>query len=497
MRRKKQEAALTLALALCFSSQAYAAPFPDVPPDSWYAEAADYCLERGLISGVDGQFHPHDTMTRAMLAQALYSASGSPAPNGAGAFPDVPAGVWYANAAQWASASGIMAGDETGRFRGETPVTREQMACVLWRYAGAEAASGGTGGFTDGEAVASYAREAVAWAAAGGIVSGFPDGRFAPHEHVTRAQAAVMLQRSQSRFAGKGVSLLTLGEGPLAPCGIAQAGDGLLLTDLYNRKIWTLQNGTPELLAGGDTALDVNGQPVGGYHDGPAAQCSFQLPWAAAPFLDGWAVSDAENNAVRYISGGRVQTLNCSTKEPDLPSSGGRAVFTYPTGLAAGSDGSLYVSDTHQGAIRKITPDGNVTTFASGLSDPMGLCWSGGTPYVAETGANRIVKIENGQISLVAGSGQEGSTDGPASQAAFAFPQGVAVDQDGAVYVADTGNGAVRRVKNGETVTVLSRETLRQQESILAPASPTGLLLAGRSLYVCDSFNRAVYVIAL
>lgn len=495
MRQKRIAAAL--ALALCLSTQAYAGSFPDVPPDIWYAEAVDHCLDHGLMSGADGLFRPEDTMTRAMLAQVLYSASGSPAPKGAGAFSDVPAGAWYANAAQWAFETGVMIGTEAGCFQGEAPVTREQMVCVLWRYAGAEAASGGADGFTDGEAVASYAREAVAWAAASGIVSGFPDGRFAPQENVTRAQAAVMLQRSLSRSAAKGVSLLALGERPIAPCGIAPAGDGLILTDLYDHKIWTFQNGTLELLAGGDTALDVNGQSVGGYHDGPAAQCSFQLPWAVAPFLDGWAVSDAENDAIRYISGGRVQTLNCSAKEPGLPTSGGKMVFTYPTGLAAGSDGTLYVSDTHHGAVRKIAPDGGVTTVASGLSDPMGLCWSGGALYVAETGANRIVKIENGQISLVAGSGQEGSLDGPASQATFAFPQGVAVDSDGTVYIADTGNGAVRRVQDGETVTVLSQETLQEQESILAPASPTGLLLVGKSLYVCDSFDRAVYVIAL
>ena len=283
----------------------------------------------------------------------------------------------------------------------------------------------------------------MAWAASSGIVSGFPDGRFAPRENVTRAQAAVMLQRGWSRSAVEGISLLALGEDPHAPCGIAQAEDGLILTDLYNRKVWTLQNGKLALLAGGDTAPDVNGQPVGGYHDGPADQSSFRTPWAAAPFLNGWAVSDAENNVIRYIASGRVQTLNCSTKEPDLPISGGRVVFTYPTGLAADGDGALYVSDTHQGAIRKITPDGNVTTFASGLSDPMGLCWSGGVLYVAETGANRIVKIENGKISLVAGSGQEGLADGPASQAAFAFPQGVAVSQDGTVYVADTDRKSV------------------------------------------------------
>lgn len=497
MKQKKTAAALALTVCLYTPAYAVGVSFPDVPPDIWYAEAVDYCLEHNLMSGADGLFLPDDAITRAMLAQVLYSASGSPAPKGAGAFSDVPAGVWYASAAQWAFEAGLMAGTEAGCFQGEAPVTREQIVCVLWRYAGAEASSGGVDGFTDGEAIASYAREAVAWATASGVISGLPDGRFVPRENVTRAQAAVILQRSLSRFPAGGVSMLALGEGPIAPCGIAPAGDGLILTDLYNHKLWTFQNGTRKLLAGGDTALDVNGQPVGGYHDGPADRCSFQLPWAVAPFLDGWAVSDAESNAIRYISGGRVQTLNCSAKEPGLPTSGGNMVFTYPTGLAAGSDGALYVSDTHQGAIRKITPDGKVTTFASGLSDPMGLCWSGGALYVAETGANRIVKIENGQVSLVAGSGQEGLVDGPASQAAFAFPQGVAVDQNGTVYIADTGNGAVRRVQNGETVTVLSQETLWQQESILAPASPTGLLLAGESLYVCDSFNRAVYVIAL
>ena len=106
----------------------------------------------------------------------------------------MPEKAWYAGAAQWAFEAGLMVGTEVGRFQGEAPVTREQMVCVLWRYAGAEAASGGVG-FTDGEAIAAYAREAVAWAADGGIVSGFPDGRFAPRESVTRAQAAVVFAK--------------------------------------------------------------------------------------------------------------------------------------------------------------------------------------------------------------------------------------------------------------------------------------------------------------
>ena len=495
---KKRTQAAALALALCLSVPAYAAEasFPDVPAGSWYAQAADYCLEQGLMKGADGLFRPELTMTRAMLAQVLYSASGSPAPSGTGAFPDVPESAWYAGAARWAFETGLIAGGEDGCFRGEDPVTREQFVAILWRYAGKVPASEASN-FTDREEIAPYAREAADWAAGRAVAAGLPDGRFAPREHVTRAQAAVMLMRSRAASSHGSVSLLTLGDTPVNPGGIAPAEDGLVLSDLYNRKLWKLRAGKLELLAGGDTAPDINGRPVGGYHDGPADRCSFKLPWAVAPFLDGWAVSDAENNALRYISDGKVQTLDCSAREPNLPTSGGRVTFAYPTGLAAGSDGSLYVSDTHRGAVRKIAPDGGVTTVASGLSDPMGLCWSGGALYVAETGANRIVKIENGRVTPVAGSGEEGSADGSALQACFAFPKGVAAGSDGTVYVADTGNGAVRRIRNGEVSTLLSRETLSHQENILAPASPAGLLLTGEALYVCDSFNRVVYVIAV
>lgn len=498
---KKRTRAAALALALCLTVPAHAAgpagAFPDVPEGAWYAQAADYCLEQGLMKGIDGLFRPEDAMTRAMLAQVLYNAAGAPAPEGAGAFPDVSAGVWYAGAAQWACESGLMIGDEQGRFLGESPVTREQLATILWRQAGAKPASGGVDGFSDGAEIAPYARTAVVWAEACGVISGFPDGRFAPRESATRAQAAVMLMNGRNLFSNGAVSLLPLGEGDIAPGGIARAEDGLVLTDLYNRRVWIWRDGAAELLAGGVTAPDVNGQPVGGYHDGPADQCSFKTPWAVAPFLEGWAVSDPENKAVRYISGDGVQTLNCSPGEQGLPADKGRVAFTYPTGLAADGSGNLYIADTHEGAIRKVAPDGATTTFAAGLSDPMGLCWSGGALYVAETGANRVVKIENGKPVPVAGSGEEGSEDGPAAQASFAFPQGVAADGEGTVYVSDTGSGAVRRIQDGQVSTVLSGETLAGQEDILAPAAPTGLLLMEGILYVCDSFNRAVYVIAL
>ena len=86
MKMKKQAAALALALYLTAPAYAAGGPFPDVPPDAWYAGAVDYCLEHGLMRGADGLFRPDDTMPRAILPQVLYSASGSPAPKGAGGF---------------------------------------------------------------------------------------------------------------------------------------------------------------------------------------------------------------------------------------------------------------------------------------------------------------------------------------------------------------------------------------------------------------------------
>ena len=169
--------------------------------------------------------------------------------------------------------------------------------------------------------------------------------------------------------------------------------------------------------------------------------------------------------------------------------------FSHPTGLACDGEGNLYVSDTFEGAVRVITPDGSVSTLIDGLTDPMGLCWKDGTLYIAEAGANRIVKVTDGKLTVVAGSGEDGFVDGPAAQAAFSSPQGVVVGDDGAVYVSDTVNGAVRRIKNGVVTTLAHRD--ESDLNTFIPTSPVGLAVRGDQLYVCDSFARRVFVISL
>ena len=166
--------------------------FADVPSGAWYAEAAEWCREHNILTGT--VFNAETAMTRATVADALYRAEGSPAVESSASFSDVPTGSPYANAASWASANNIMSGYGGGRFGGEDPVTREQMAAILWRYAGSPAAASGED-FADEASIADFAKTAVDWARANDVVNGIGGNRFDPKGSLTRAQTAVILYR--------------------------------------------------------------------------------------------------------------------------------------------------------------------------------------------------------------------------------------------------------------------------------------------------------------
>lgn len=179
---------------------AYAAPvdmpvLSDVSDGAWYAEAVQYCLERGLMDGTSSTaFSPGEPATRAVLATALYRQAGSPAVQQGVSFTDVPAGADYADAVSWAAVNGIAGGYGDGRFGGEDPVTREQFAAMLWRVEG-QPDSDRSEAFADQIEISAYAVHAVAWARNAGIVSGKEHNRFDPNAHITRGEVAVMLYR--------------------------------------------------------------------------------------------------------------------------------------------------------------------------------------------------------------------------------------------------------------------------------------------------------------
>lgn len=185
-----------LALTLCVPAMAAVEDtgFSDVAADAWYADAVEYVHHNSIMSGTSSTaFSPNSTMTRAMLATVLYRAAGSPAVSQASNFRDVSAGAYYADAAAWASTNGIVTGYGNGLFGSNDPVTREQIAAILWRYQGSPAPAGTAASFADQSTISSYAISAVAWARESGIVGGMEGNRFAPKNNATRAQVAMIL----------------------------------------------------------------------------------------------------------------------------------------------------------------------------------------------------------------------------------------------------------------------------------------------------------------
>lgn len=175
-------------------------PYTDVPEQAWYSGAVRFVLENGLMGGYgDGRFGPGDPLSRAQLAQVLYSWSGKPATDGS-PFADVPAGRWYTDAVAWAAETGVMSGYGGESFGPNDPVIREQLAAVLWRYAGSPAPSGPRPDFSDWEAVSGYAADALRWAVENGILYGRSGGLLDPGGEASRAEVAAVLMRYGERL---------------------------------------------------------------------------------------------------------------------------------------------------------------------------------------------------------------------------------------------------------------------------------------------------------
>ena len=286
--------------------------------------------------------------------------------------------------------------------------------------------------------------------------------------------------------------------------GLAVAEDGaLLVSDTYNKVVWRVDGETVTQYAGAISVAGLSGEPTGVYHDAVADKAYFKEPWDVERFLTGYAVSDADANVVRYIMNGRVYTLAGSGKVGSSDGADKTASFNRPTGLTADADGNLYVSDTGNGSIRRIAKDGKVTTLARGLNAPMGLCYYDKALYVAETGRSRIVKVtlSGGQVTPFAGvsaAAEEageyygGFVDGALNTARFDHPQGIAVDADGTLYVADTGNSAVRAIRGNRVDTIK-----RASDAELMPNSPRGVAVKGDTLYVTDGFAGSILAISV
>ena len=170
--------------------------FRDVQADAWYADAVQYVVSEGLMNGTDADaFSPDASMSRAMLVTVLYRLSGEPAVSQDSGFADVAADAYYADAVSWATEQGIVTGTSQTAFSPDESVTREQMAALLYRYAGEPSAAEDLSAYADADSVSAYASDAMAWCVENGVLNGTDGSRLEPAASATRAEVAAVLQR--------------------------------------------------------------------------------------------------------------------------------------------------------------------------------------------------------------------------------------------------------------------------------------------------------------
>ena len=175
-------------------------PYKDIKKNDWFYDAAAYMYKNKIMAGLEPTvFGASEKVSRAQFATILYRASGESQIPFTGKFPDVPEGQFYSDAVTWAAARGIITGYENGNFGSGDLITREQMAVLLYRYMqyqGADTSQKNSlSNFPDAGSVSAFAKEAMQWANAAGIITGNGDGTLAPVAFADRAACATMMMR--------------------------------------------------------------------------------------------------------------------------------------------------------------------------------------------------------------------------------------------------------------------------------------------------------------
>jgi sugar lactone lactonase YvrE len=323
---------------------------------------------------------------------------------------------------------------------------------------------------------------------------------------------------SQSQGTNNGASSQALFA---KPYGVAVDALGhIFVADTYNHTV-------REIFSGGGTATlaGVAGSP--GFRNGPAAPNSpgaglFNYPYGiTVDANENLYVADALNNRIREISHGYVTTLAGGGAPGSLDGVGTNALFSVPVALAVDSAGNVYVADYGNNLIRRVSPLGVVTTLAGspGLSGsengvntgatffhPSGIAVDDATNlYVADTGNDLIRKITpdvtaaNWTVTTLAGTaGLFGDADGTGTNASFYLPQGVAVDSLGNVYVGDSLNRTIRKLTTGGVVSTLAGPD-GSYGSADGPGAaarfdePYGVALdSATNLFVADTYNDTI-----
>jgi len=313
-------------------------------------------------------------------------------------------------------------------------------------------------------------------------------------------------------IAGTGTQGFSGDNGPAAnaqlnlPAAVAVDSAGnLYIADTDNVRVRKVANGAITTVAG-------NGKYGFSGDGGPATSADLSYPESVAVDSAGRLyIADWNNNRIRKVANGVITTVVGGGTEIGGNGPSTSAQLGYPSAVALDSAGNLYIADAESNLIWKVSNGaiaavaGNGTQGFSGdsgpatsaqLSGPLGVAAdSAGNLYISDSGNNRVRKVTNGVITTVVGNGMGGFSgdNGPATTAQLSFPAGVAVDASGSLYIADTNNQRVRKVANGVITTVAGNGMCCASGPDNVPATdgvlsqPFGLAVdAGGNLYISD-----------
>ena len=448
---------------------------------SWAGDMMAELVERKIMDAIPGD--PDEYITRedycVMLAKAAVWRSGAALPSGdASVFAD-------ADAIKPESVPFLMYLHGLGILQGslvegkvymlpDSLVTRQDAMALLGRWLELHPAApvSKTSVFTDDETISDYARSIVYQLFEMNVVTGYPDGSYMPRQNISHAETASLIYKTLTgnilrTYFGDGNLGNENGDSLAAkfsvPYGVCIDDDGnLIVFDTYNACVKLIKDGVSTTILGFSDVLDDYDFAMPYYLDGAQKTALFGRPVDGVCGLNGdLFIVDRENHAIRLLRDGTVYTF-VGGEQGFADGRKGTAKFDSPSAIAMDKAGNLYVADTMNHCIRKVTQDGTVTTIA-------------GTH------------------------GKNGYADGGTGAALFNEPSGIAVDGNGALYVADTGNHVIRKIDGGNVTTVAGTVSAVEEDEDYAPGGvlnfPRGLCWAENKLFIADSGNHEVKVL--